>query len=198
MRPGFAVAVKLNSADFQRGGFDADDAKKVIELLAPLGVDLVELSGGSYESPAMTGQAADERTRAREAYFLTLAEDLARTSPLPLMLTGGILRRPVAEEVLAGGIDLVGMGTALAVDPDLPNTWRTDAEAGVELPPVRLKDKAVASTASMARVRYQLRRLGRGRTTRPGINPLLAYLREAPLRHAALRRYRTWLQTGLA
>ena len=194
---GFAVAVKLNSADFQRGGFDADDAKKVIELLAPLGVDLVELSGGSYESPAMTGQSADERTRAREAYFLTLAEDLARTSPLPLMLTGGVVRRPVAEEVLAGGIDLVGMGTALAVDPDLPNTWRADGEASVELPPVRLKDKAVASAASMARVRYQLRRLGRGRSTRPRINPILAYLREAPLRRAALRRYRTWLQTGL-
>ncbi|MEV4643464.1 NADH:flavin oxidoreductase/NADH oxidase family protein [Saccharopolyspora sp. NPDC049357] len=196
--PGFAVAVKLNSADFQRGGFDADDAKKVIELLAPLGVDLVELSGGSYESPAMTGQAADERTRAREAYFLTLAEDLARTSSLPLMLTGGIIRRPVAEEVLASGIDLVGMGTALAVDPDLPNTWRADGEASVELPPVRLKDKALASAAGMARVRYQLRRLGRGRPARPGVNPVLAYLREAPLRHTALRRYRTWLRTGLA
>lgn len=194
---GFAVAVKLNSADFQRGGFDADDAKKVIELLAPLGVDLVELSGGSYESPAMTGQAADGRTRAREAYFLTLAEDLARTSPLPLMLTGGIVRRPVAEEVLASGVDLVGMGTALAIDPDLPKTWRTDAEARVEVQPVRLKDKALASAASMARVRYQLRRLGRGRPARPGVNPILAYLREAPLRSAALRRYRTWLRTGL-
>ncbi len=193
--PEFAVAVKLNSADFQRGGFDADDAKKVIELLAPLGVDLVELSGGSYESPAMTGQAADERTRAREAYFLTLAEELARTSQLPLMLTGGIVRRPVAEDVLASGIDLVGMGTALAVDPDLPNRWRTDAEARVGLKPIKLKDRAVASTASMARVRYQLRRLGRGRSTRPGINPILAYLREAPLRHTALRRYRTWLRT---
>ena len=45
--PGFAVAVKLNSADFQRGGFDADDAGRVIAMLAPLGVDIVELSGGS-------------------------------------------------------------------------------------------------------------------------------------------------------
>lgn len=199
--PSFAVAVKLNSADFQRGGFDADDARAVIDLLAPLGVDLVELSGGSYESPAMTGnpaeagEAGDERTRAREAYFLTLAEELATTSPLPLMLTGGIVRRPVAEEVLAGGIDVVGMGSALAVDPDLPAKWRTTAGARTEvrLAPVTLADKAAASAASMARIRYQLRRLGRGRRTRPGINPLLAYLREVPLRRRALRRYRTWL-----
>ncbi len=55
--PTFTVAVKLNSADFQRGGFDSDDAAQVIAMLAPLGVDVVELSGGSYEAPAMTGQA---------------------------------------------------------------------------------------------------------------------------------------------
>ncbi|MEU6187984.1 NADH:flavin oxidoreductase/NADH oxidase family protein [Nocardia sp. NPDC047038] len=195
---GFAVAVKLNSADFQRGGFDADDAATVLAMLAPLGVDLVELSGGSYEAPAMTGQASDQRTRAREAYFLSLAEELAATSPLPLMLTGGVLRRPVAEEVLAGGIDLVGMGSALAVDPDLPNRWRRDADAKVELTPVEIKDKAVASAASMARVRQQLRRLGAGRRARPGINPKVALLHETVLQRRALRRYRTWLNNRAA
>ena len=51
--PGFAVAVKLNSADFQRGGFSPEDAQAVVAMLSPLGVDLVELSGGSYEAPAM-------------------------------------------------------------------------------------------------------------------------------------------------
>lgn len=196
--PSFAVAVKLNSADFQRGGFDADDAAKVIAMLAPLGVDLVELSGGSYEAPAMTGQAGDERSRAREAYFLALAEELAATSPLPLMLTGGIVRRAVAEEVLASGIDVVGMGSALAVDPDLPNTWRHDADASVELAPVRMTDKAVASAATMARVRRQLRRLGAGRRTRPGISPTAALVAETLHQKRALRRYRSWLEARAA
>ncbi|MFI9456454.1 NADH:flavin oxidoreductase/NADH oxidase family protein [Amycolatopsis sp. NPDC052450] len=191
--PGFAVAVKLNSADFQRGGFDADDAASVIAMLAPLGVDLVELSGGSYESPAMTGQSGDDRTRAREAYFLTLAEQLVRTSALPLMLTGGVVRRPVAEEVLASGVELVGMGSALAVDPGLPARWRHDADAKVELEPVRIGDKAVASAASMARVRRQLRRLGAGRRTKPGIDPKLALVVETVQQAIALRRYRSWL-----
>ncbi|MFE5566913.1 NADH:flavin oxidoreductase/NADH oxidase family protein [Amycolatopsis japonica] len=191
--PGFAVAVKLNSADFQRGGFDADDAASVISMLAPLGVDLVELSGGSYESPAMTGQSGDDRTRAREAYFLSLAEQLVRTSALPLMLTGGVVRRRVAEEVLASGVELVGMGTALAVDPGLPAKWRHDADAAVELAPVRIGDKAVASAASMARVRRQLRRLGAGRRTRPGVDPKVALVVETVLQALALRRYRAWL-----
>ncbi|WP_336791281.1 NADH:flavin oxidoreductase/NADH oxidase family protein [Gordonia malaquae] len=191
--PTFAVAVKLNSADFQRGGFDADDAATVIEMLAPLGVDAVELSGGSYEAPAMTGQAGDERSRSREAYFLSLAEELAASSPLPLMLTGGVVRRSVAEEVLAGGVDIVGMGTALAMNPELPNQWRHNADEAVAVAPVRIADKAVASAASMARVRRQLRRLGKGRSPRPGTDPKIALVIETILQSFALRRYRGWL-----
>ncbi|GAA4525093.1 NADH:flavin oxidoreductase/NADH oxidase family protein [Amycolatopsis samaneae] len=194
--PSFAVAVKLNSADFQRGGFDADDARQVIAMLAPLGVDLVELSGGSYESPAMSGRPADARTRAREAYFLDLAEDLVKTSPLPLMLTGGITRRDTAEKVLAGGVALVGMGTALAVTPDLPERWRDGREADREPRPVTWPDKALASAASMARVRYQLRRLARGRRPAPGVHPAWALLAERRLQRRALRRYRAWLATA--
>lgn len=172
--PGFSVAVKLNSADFQRGGFDADDARKVIDLLAPLGVDLVELSGGSYESPAMTGRPADERTAAREAYFLELAAELAVNSPIPLMLTGGISRRDTAERVLDSGVAVVGMATALAETPDLPARWRRGAEATGRLKPVTWSDKPLASSASMAMVRYQMRRLGAGKTPALNVGPAFA------------------------
>ena len=79
-------------------------------------VDLVELSGGSYESPAMSGRPADDRTGAREAYFLELATQLARTSPLPLMLTGGISRRETAEKVLDSGVVVTHPAYALARD----------------------------------------------------------------------------------
>ncbi|MFI8907633.1 NADH:flavin oxidoreductase/NADH oxidase family protein [Streptomyces albidoflavus] len=191
--PTFAVAVKLNSADFQRGGFDADDARRVIRMLEPLGVDLVELSGGSYESPAMTGRSTDNRTQAREAYFLDLAKDLVRTSPLPLMLTGGITRRATAQRVLDSGVAVVGMGTALAVTPDLPDRWRQGREAERTMRPVNWSDKALASAASMAQVRHQLRRLARGSNPRPGTHPAVALVSEQRRQRAALRTYRTWL-----
>ncbi|MGW4455228.1 NADH:flavin oxidoreductase/NADH oxidase family protein [Streptomyces albidoflavus] len=191
--PTFAVAVKLNSADFQRGGFDADDARRVIKMLEPLGVDLVELSGGSYESPAMTGRSTDTRTQAREAYFLDLAKDLVRTSPLPLMLTGGITRRATAQRVLDSGVAVVGMGTALAVTPDLPDRWRQGREAERTMRPVNWSDKALASAASMAQVRHQLRRLARGSNPRPGTHPAVALVSEQRRQRAALRTYRTWL-----
>ncbi|MGW1318384.1 NADH:flavin oxidoreductase/NADH oxidase family protein [Streptomyces sp. NPDC002426] len=194
--PSFAVAVKLNSADFQRGGFDADDARQVIEMLEPLGVDLVELSGGSYESPAMTGRPADARTQAREAYFLDLAKDLVRTSSLPLMLTGGITRRATAERVLESGVAVVGMGTALAVTPDLPDRWKSHREADRKLAPVTWSDKALASAAGMAQVRHQMGRLARGSAPRPRIHPAYTLLSEQWKQRGALRRYRAWLSAS--
>ena len=191
--PSFAVAVKLNSADFQRGGFDADDAVRVIAMLAPLGVDVVELSGGSYESPAMAGRPADARTAAREAYFLELAAEFARTSPLPLMLTGGITRRETAEHVLRSGVDLVGMGTAIAVTPDLPSRWRSGLESSERLKPVGWSDKTLASAASMALVRHQMRRITRGRRPTGRTHPVHALLCDQRAQRRALRRYRAWL-----
>ncbi|MFB6895624.1 NADH:flavin oxidoreductase/NADH oxidase family protein [Streptomyces hydrogenans] len=191
--PAFAVAVKLNSADFQRGGFDADDARQVIEMLAPLGVDMVELSGGSYESPAMTGRPADNRTQAREAYFFDLAKDLVRTSPLPLMLTGGITRRVTAERVLNGGVAVVGMGTAITLTPDLPHRWKNHREADRMMEPVTWSDKALAASASMARVRHQMRRIARGRSTKFSTSPALALMSERRKQRRALRTYRVWL-----
>ena len=99
VQPNFCVAVKINSADFQRGGFEAEDAMVVVQMLNHRDVDLVELSGGSYEAPAMHGEARDGRTLAREAYFLEFARDISKLARMPIMTTGGIRRREVAESV---------------------------------------------------------------------------------------------------
>jgi 2,4-dienoyl-CoA reductase-like NADH-dependent reductase (Old Yellow Enzyme family) len=191
----FTVAVKLNAADFQRGGFDIQDAEKVIAMLEPLGVDLVELSGGSYESPAMAGRPAGDRTKAREAYFLALASELAKASPLPLMLTGGITRRETAEQVLASGIEVVGMATAMAVTPELPNRWRQGREATERLKHVGWSDKTLASAASMALVRHQMRRITRGEHPTARIHPMHALICDQRNQRHALSRYRDWLES---
>jgi 2,4-dienoyl-CoA reductase-like NADH-dependent reductase (Old Yellow Enzyme family) len=192
--PSFTVAVKLNAADFQRGGFDVDDAAKVIAMLEPLGVDLVELSGGSYESPAMAGRPTEARTAVREAYFLELAAELATTSLLPLMLTGGITRRETAEKVLASGVEMVGMATAVAVTPDLPDRWRTGAEATERLKGVGWSDKTLASAAGMALVRHQMRRITRGRHPTGTTHPVHALVCDQRAQRRALRDYRAWLE----
>ena len=173
---GFAVAVKLNSADFQKGGFSAADAKQVVSMLNTLGVDLIELSGGSYEAPAMHGQTRDGRTLAREAYFLEFAKDIATVARMPLMVTGGIRRYQVVEQVLDSGIAMAGMGTALALDPQLPQAWLSDQAASPALRAITWKNKVLSSIAYMAMVKYQLRRLSQGKPARPHVAPALALL----------------------
>lgn len=122
--PSFAVGLKLNSADFQRGGFSEDDSRGVLAALAGEGLDLIEVSGGSYETPAMMGKAS-ESTRAREAYFLDYARTVRELiGDVPLAVTGGFRSRAaMAEAVDAGECDVVGLGR--------PTVTTTDAAAAL-------------------------------------------------------------------
>ncbi|MGK8436794.1 NADH:flavin oxidoreductase/NADH oxidase family protein [Ectopseudomonas hydrolytica] len=192
--PQFCVAVKLNSADFQRGGFDAGEAESVVRMLNERAVDLVELSGGSYESPAMQGQTRDGSTLAREAYFLEFAERIAAVARMPLMVTGGIRRRAVAERVLEGPVAMIGMATALAVDPKLPQRWRSGEDADVKPIEVAWKNKSFAAAATQSVVKKQLSLLSRGKATNPRTSPLLALLGNQLKTRRQSRIYRSWVE----
>lgn len=197
--PGFCVAVKLNSADFQRGGFEPADARQVVLWLNDLAVDLVELSGGSYEAPAMQGDARDGRTLAREAYFLDFARDIAAIARMPVMVTGGIRRLPVVEEVLASGVAMAGIATALAVDPALPKRWQQgDSSASAALQPIRWKRKAFAALAYMALVKLQMRRLAAGNQPGTQASPLRALLQEQWCTLRRVRQYKRMMKGRLA
>lgn len=172
--PSFCVAVKLNSADFQRGGFDETDARAVVEMLNPLPIDLLELSGGSYEAPAMQGEARDGRTLAREAYFLEFAAQMASVASMPVMVTGGIRRLPIVQQVLDSGIAMAGIATALTLEPQLIKHWREGRDLNPQLKPIDWKRKPLASLATLAVVRNQMRRLSRGRRPNPKVMPWLA------------------------
>lgn len=156
----FVISLKLNSADFQRGGFSTEDAKQVLLWLNPLALDFVELSGGSYEAPAMQGDSRDGSTLAREAYFLDFAKELQQSAQMPLMVTGGIHRPEVAEQVLQSGVALVGIATALALVPDLPQRWQQGEALSPVLPVFSFAKKPLQSLAKMAYTRLMLRRFG--------------------------------------
>jgi 2,4-dienoyl-CoA reductase-like NADH-dependent reductase (Old Yellow Enzyme family) len=192
VQPGFCVAVKLNSADFQRGGFSEDDAQHVIGWLNALAVDMVELSGGSYESPAMQGRTADGRTLAREAYFLEFATRLAQAAQMPVMTTGGIRRKAVAQQVLDSGVAVAGMATALASQPDLPARWLAGEDAGNAGPQVQWKDKTLAALATMALVKRQLRSVGAGHTGVRSYSPVLTLIIDQLRTRRLTARYRRW------
>lgn len=191
--PQFCVAVKLNSADFQRGGFEVGDAEAVVKMLAERAVDLVELSGGSYESPAMQGQTRDGSTLAREAYFLEFAERIGQVASMPIMVTGGVRRRAVAERVIERGVAMVGMATALAIEPGLPARWRVGDDIAVPPVVVSWKNRALAAAATQAVVKKQLVLMGSGKPSNAQTSPLLALVGSQLRQRLQTRRYRRWV-----
>jgi 2,4-dienoyl-CoA reductase-like NADH-dependent reductase (Old Yellow Enzyme family) len=122
--PAFPVGIKLNSADFQRGGFTEDDSLATIRALSDAGIDLIEISGGTYEAPAMSGAMHEPKkasTAAREAYFLEFAQKARGATRVPLMVTGGFRTAAGMNAALrSGALDVVGLARLLAIDPDAP------------------------------------------------------------------------------
>ncbi len=121
----FPVAVKLNSADFQRGGFQLEDAARVAGWLAAEGIDLLEISGGTYERLRFLEEQPPEEarsTREREAFFLTYAQTIrSELQGIPLMVTGGFRSRAaMAESLEAEELEMVGLARPLCVDPAVP------------------------------------------------------------------------------
>lgn len=113
------LSVKLNSADFQKGGLSQEESIDIALALEKEGIDLLEISGGNYESPAQLGYAPD-RSAQRDAYFIDYATALRKQSKLPLMLTGGLRKASFMNQIVADGVvDLVGMARPFATQPDL-------------------------------------------------------------------------------
>lgn len=186
----FAVAVKLNSADFQRGGFSFAEANQVIDMLKQLNVDLVELSGGSYEAPAMQGVTADGSTLAREAYFLEFAKQIAENTDLPIMTTGGIYRLPIAEQVIASGVDFVGIATALAYEPNLISTWRVNERHEAKLPKVNWRNKTLRGMVIMMLVRRNLNRIGVGKLPTVKLSPTFTLIADLIKMKSKVKEYK--------
>lgn len=114
------IVVKLNSADFQRGGFSEEESLEVVRELGEAGIDLLEVSGGTYEKAVMMG-SGKASTASREAYFLDYAAKAREITDVALMVTGGFTSpEGMADALRSGALDVVGLGRPLIVDPALP------------------------------------------------------------------------------
>lgn len=187
--PLYAVTVKLNSADFQRGGFTEEDSLAVIRLLETEGIDLLEISGGNYESPAQFGKdGVRESTAKREAYFLEFTARARAVTKVPLLLTGGFRGRPAMEEALeSGALDFVGLARPFCAEPELGKRLLATPDARIELR-TRWPLGKLGSFLEMAWYSEQIQRMGRRREVDPAMSPVWAglkhYLRD---RRAAVR-----------
>lgn len=188
--PGFPIGIKLNSADFQRGGFTEEESLDTIRALADAGIDLIEISGGTYEAPVMTGakgqpkgaagEPVKDSTKQREAYFLAFAEKARATVKTPLVVTGGFRSSPgMAEAITSGAVDFVGLARALAIEPDVPQRLLAGQQPREQVTPKNTGIGFIDKMGLMEITWYtgQLKRIGRGEATKPNESPLWVFVK---------------------
>jgi 2,4-dienoyl-CoA reductase-like NADH-dependent reductase (Old Yellow Enzyme family) len=173
----FGIAIKINSADFQRGGITEEESMDTIAALGDEGLTFVEVSGGTYEAPAMV--SPKQSTREREAYFLAFAEAVRERLGTPLVVTGGFRSgRAMAEAIEGGAVDMVGLARTLCVRPDFPNALVQEGDVRQELPTLKTGFGPLDRLEMLELVWFerQLHRMGQGKPPAPGEGPLKALL----------------------
>lgn len=167
---GFPIGIKLNSADFQKGGLDEEDSVRVMKNLADAGMDMIEVSGGTYEAPAMAGIGLGPAPGSREGYFLDFVEQARKAVTIPLCVTGGF-RSPAGMAAALGddAADFVGLAKALAVEPDFSRRILDGEDVLSKVRPVSTGFKAL-DRLSMLNVTWyenQLWLMGAGKEPKP-------------------------------
>jgi 2,4-dienoyl-CoA reductase-like NADH-dependent reductase (Old Yellow Enzyme family) len=191
----FPIGVKLNSADFQKGGFSLEDCITVASWLGEDGVDLLEISGGTYEQLSLIGvEPTDvrESTRKREAYFIEYAERIKQSAQIPVMITGGFRSRDVMERAIESGeVDVIGLARPLCTDPDCSEKLIQQTIQSIDYyedklvlgtgfwgnnSPLNLI-KAINSFGQVGFYYWQIIRLSKGLTPEPQLGTFKAFLR---------------------
>ena len=177
----FIISVKLNSADFQRGGISEEDVIATFKAIDAAGIDLIEISGGSYEAPAMAGVKQEKRkasTIAREAYFLEFAEKIREQVQCKLMVTGGF--RTVAgmnAALESGACDFIGMARPFAVEPDVTNRLIAGQDVRYAVDKIETGISMIDKMAIMEVIWYaaQFKDIADGKRPNPKLSPLKVF-----------------------
>ncbi|GLO62816.1 oxidoreductase [Vibrio sp. MACH09] len=127
----FPIGIKINSSDQLEGGLSQEEALEVIGILDKTSLDLIEISGGSY----FPGATPSSDSASNGPYFVDFANKAKALTRIPLVVTGGFKTRDQAVENLSTGIvDFIGLGRALALNPDLAKSWLSGQDVVPEFP----------------------------------------------------------------
>ena len=108
-----------------------NDAIVVIDMLDPTGIDVIDVSGGTY----FPGAPSSSDRASTGPYFAEFGRRARARTGAAVMVTGGVkTRADAAGLVTSGAADVVGLARTLALDPDLPNRWLTPSGGDPEFP----------------------------------------------------------------
>ena len=166
----FPIGLKLNSADFKTGGFSMEESQQVALRMQEEGIDLLEISGGTYEHPAMMGEKTDKGPNDREAYFIEYSEMIRKELHIPLVVTGGFRSGIAMNRALNSSVtDMIGLARPLAVEPDLPKKIMAEPEyiSNCRRPSTGIPLLDYAAMLDLTWYEQQLYRIGKGKKPDP-------------------------------
>lgn len=120
----YPIAIKINCEDNLEDGMSFDECKQVCKELEKLGMDAIEISGG-------TNSSGPNRSFARKVskndtpYFKAYAEEMAKILNIPVILVGGNRDFNVMTNVLnETSIEYFSISRPLLCESDLINRWQ--------------------------------------------------------------------------
>lgn len=190
--PDFSISVKLNSSDFNEGGFNEKAALKVMTKLSDLGIDLIEISGGNYENPRMFAEADGE-----EVFFIDYAKKLKSVISSPIVVTGGFRTLLTMEKALnEKKTDMIGLARPLVLYPDLPQRMMEGKLSEVTMPRlttnIPLLDGKAGGFMGISYYEQQIKRIADGKAPvihENGWKPIFSTLKAHGLSALMPRRF---------
>ncbi|MFP6819218.1 MAG: NADH oxidase, partial [Acinetobacter sp.] len=162
-----------------------EEVVQVFKAIDTAGIDLIEISGGTYEAPAMAGAKADKRkqsTIAREAYFLDFAEKIRKEVKCHLMVTGGFRTAQGMNAALdSGACEFIGIARPLAVEPEVSNNLIAGQDVRYAVEQIKTGIPFVDKMAIMEILWYaaQFKAIGEGKKPNPKLSPLKVFFNYA-------------------
>ena len=117
--PDFALGVRINVSDYLPKGFTMAEAIETIQWLENDTVDLVDLSGGSYDRSISFERKYRHPTR--EDLFSNISRRVKKSVSMPITITGTLRTGSYINSIIEKGwVDAVGMARPLLCDVDFP------------------------------------------------------------------------------
>jgi 2,4-dienoyl-CoA reductase-like NADH-dependent reductase (Old Yellow Enzyme family) len=124
----FPVTVKLQVEDFVPDGILLDEGAQIAKILAEIGFDAIEPSGGGGDAlhknsyPSLNIKSSED-----ENYFLPHIKRVkSYIKNCKLLAMGGIKNPVFAERIIKENIaDFISISRPLIYEPDLPNRWQS-------------------------------------------------------------------------
>ncbi len=121
----YPLLVKINSQDFFEGGLSLADSVDAGKRLEKLGLDAIEVSGGTRASGHLKSSRTGIVSIKDEAYFQNEAKSFKAALNIPIILVGGIRSYTVANKLLSEHVaDYISLCRPFIREPNLIQRWK--------------------------------------------------------------------------